>query len=69
MRRFMALLVVGASLCLGGSAMAATPYCAAPAAPVVYTAPVIATSCYTRVRHYRWHRACRTCYRHHRHHC
>lgn len=67
MRRFMALLVVGASLCLGGSAMAATPSCA-PAAPVACTAPVVTTSCCVRVRHHR-HRVCRTCYRHHRHHC
>jgi hypothetical protein len=67
MRRFMVLLVVGASLCLGGSAMAATPCCAPPAKPVVCTAPVVVKPCCTKVkvRHYR-HRVCRTHYRHYR---
>jgi hypothetical protein len=71
MRRFMVLLVVGASLCLGGSAMAQGPCCAAPAAPVVCTAPVVTTSCCTRVRvrHFRHRRVCRRYYRHYRHCC
>ena len=77
MRRFMILLVVGASLCMGGSAMAQGPSCVVAACTALICTAlwlrdvVVPPVCYTRVRVRQLHhqQACCTHNRHRHHGC